>query len=167
MIKNADLIHLVNFNIFVGGTEWRNNWGWGWVSSFWKYLGYDTLYTGRYLHQGLVNWWSWCQDQTMQDQDQRSKITANYLDRTKDRDHWQRSWRSRSKIDDLPHLWLYRKRNIITFYVRTVTFMYSYGRKPCKSFWKWLYIKKGDDNFTSYWPKARNLQAGTTVQSFP
>ena len=41
----------------------------------------------------------------MQDQDQRSKITVNYLDRTKDRDHWQRSWRSRSKIDDLPHLW--------------------------------------------------------------
>ena len=42
----------------------------------------------------------------MQDQDQRSKITVNYLDRTKDRDHWQRSWRSRSKIDDLPHLCL-------------------------------------------------------------
>ena len=85
IIQNANLIHLER--------------------SFWKYLGYDALYTGRYLHQGLVNWWSWCQDQTMQDQDQRSKITVNYLDSTKDRDQWQRSWRSRSKIDDLPHLW--------------------------------------------------------------
>ena len=78
---------------------WRDRMeGWGW-----KYLGMmHNILENTYIK--VWYWWSWCQDQTVQDQDQRSKITVNYLDRTKDRDQWQRSWRSRSKIDDLPHL---------------------------------------------------------------